>query len=466
MAKAGTTVAPDSPADITQEVPLGDTGEIPSEGDLPPEVRSFWRRRRGVIIAVVVVLLAGAGGLVYWLTSGSSTPTGLVVTTTTVPVTTGTIQQTVASSGTIEPASQASLNFAVSGTVTAVNVKAGQSVTAGQVLATVDTTALSEEVSAAQAQLAAANARLASDEASSAVTTQIDSDQAAVTSAESTLSNAQTALNDAALTSTIAGTVASVDLNVGQQVSGSGSGSGGSGSGGSASSAGSAGNAATANTGSSTGTGSSATSTSGAQIVVVGTDSYIVNTTVDDTEIGQISDGDQADIVPTGSTTTVYGTVASVSLIGSESSNVTTFPVVIDVTGDPTGLYAGSTADVSIIVKQLNDVTEVPTQAISYNNGQATVTQVVNGSHVVKTVTVGAAASGETQITSGVEVGDLILERTISFRGGAGGTTGGGLFGGGGAARGRFGGGGGFTGGGGFGGGGGFTGGGGLGGTG
>ena len=68
-------------------------------------------------------------------------------------MTTGTIQQTVASSGTIEPASQANLNFAVSGTVTAVDVKAGQTVTAGQVLATVDTTALSEDVSAAQAQL-------------------------------------------------------------------------------------------------------------------------------------------------------------------------------------------------------------------------------------------------------------------------------------------------------------------------
>ena len=52
----------------------------------------------------------------------------------TVPVTTGTIQQTVASSGTIEPASQANLNFAVSGTVTAVDVKAGQTVTAGQIV--------------------------------------------------------------------------------------------------------------------------------------------------------------------------------------------------------------------------------------------------------------------------------------------------------------------------------------------
>ncbi len=72
--------------------------------------------------------------------------------------------------------------------------------------------------------------------------------------------------------------------------------------------------------------------------------------------------------------------MGSISLIGSQSSDVTTFPVVIDVTGNPTGLYAGATADVSIIVKQLNDVTEVPTGAISYGtNGQATVTKVVNG---------------------------------------------------------------------------------------
>jgi len=419
-------VAADSPIDVTGELLLGD------EGALPPEQRSRWRRHRAAIISVVVVVLAAAGGLAYWSTSGSSTPTGLVVTTSVVPVTIGTIQQTVTSSGTIEPASEANLNFAVTGTVTAVNVKAGQTVTSGQVLATVDTTALSEQVSAAEAQLASANARLAADQASAASTTQIDSDQAAVTSAESSLSNAQTALSDASLTSSISGTVASVNLTVGQQVTGSGSGAGASATGSSA-------------TGSSaTGSGTGSTS---AQIVVIGTNSYIVNTTVDDTEIGQITDGDQANIVPTGSSTTDYGTVASISLIGSQTSNVTTFPVVIDVTGNPAGLFAGSTAAVSIIVKQLNNVTEVPTAAISYNSsGQATVTQVVNGAHVVKSVTVGAAQSGETQITSGVTAGDKVVEQVISFRGTPGGT-GGGLFGG---TGGRFGGTGGRFGGGGF----------------
>ena len=136
--------------DLTEELPLDDENVLAAE---PPSV---WRRYRWPIVGVVVVLIAGAVGLTLWLTSGSTPATGLTVTTATVSATTGTIQQTVASSGTLEPASQASLNFAVSGTVTGVNVKAGQTVTAGQVLATVDTTALSEEVTAAQAQLTAA----------------------------------------------------------------------------------------------------------------------------------------------------------------------------------------------------------------------------------------------------------------------------------------------------------------------
>jgi membrane fusion protein, macrolide-specific efflux system len=441
MARTEATVVSDSRVDETQELALSD------ENELVLEERAFWRRHRVAIVTLVVVVLAGAGGLAYWLTSGSSTPTGLVVSTQVASATTGTIQQTVASSGTIEPASQASLNFAVSGTVNFVWVKAGQTVTAGQVLASVDTTALSDDVNAAQAQLDSADARLAADQAANASATTIDTDEASVTSAESSLSNAQTNLNDASLTSSIAGTVASVDLTVGQQVTGTGSsGTGSTGTGGTGTGTGTGGTASST----ASSTAASDTASSSGQIVVVGTNSYIVNTTVDDTQIGQIADGDQADIVPSGSTTTDYGTVASVSLIGSQTSSVTTFPVVIDVTGDPSGLYAGSTADVSIIVKQLNDVTEVPTAAISYNSsGQATVTEVVNGAHVVKPVTVGAAETGETQITSGVTAGDKVLEQVVKFQAGAGGPSGG-LFG---RTGGRLGGTGGF---GGFGGGGGF----------
>lgn len=399
------------------EHPIDDTGEIPLVGEEEASpVNSRRRRRKFVLIGTAVIVVLGAAtGLSLWLTSGSST-TGLVITTEVAKVTTGTIKQTVATSGTLEPATQASLNFAVSGTVTAVEVKAGQKVSDGQVLATVGTTALQADVDSAQAQLDSAQARLSSDESSSAATTQIDSDEASVTSAESSLTSAKTSLADASLTSTISGTVASVSLTVGEQVTGSGGGSSASGS--SAPSGSVASSAAS--------TSSSSSSTSG--ITVIGTDSYIVNTTVDDTQIGQISDGDQATITPTGSTTVSYGTVASIGLIATESSDVATFPVVVDVTGDPSGLYAGSTAEVSIIVKQLNNVVEVPTAAISYSTGgQATVTQVKGGKHVTTSVNVGQAESGETQVTSGLVSGDSVLERVVKFTGVPGATRSGGL---------------------------------------
>jgi macrolide-specific efflux system membrane fusion protein len=180
--------------------------------------------------------------------------------------------------------------------------------------------------------------------------------------------------------------------------------------------------------------------------VVISTESFIVNTTVDDTEIGQIQQGDQATITPTGATTLDFGTVASIGLIATESSDVATFPVVIDVTGDPTGLFAGSTADVSIIVKQLNNVVEVPTAAITYStNGQATLTEVESGKHVSRPVTVGQAAAGETQIISGISAGDSVVERVVKFTGVPGGTRTGGLGGAGGFTRGGGFGGGGFT---------------------
>ena len=425
--------------ELTQELPLD------LEGD-PTAPDGRRRKRKVLLIGTAVILLAGlATGLTLAFTGGSSA-TGVVISSETVKVTTGTIKQTVATSGTLEPATEADLNFGVSGTVTGVDVAAGQVVTAGQVLATVGTTALSADVAAAQANLAAAQARLSSDEAAGGSTTQIDSDEASVTSAESSLTTAQTNLADASLTSTISGTVASVSLTVGQAVTGTGTGGGGNGTGGS--------NAAAAAS-------AATTSSSSGQVVVIGTESYIVNTTVDDTEIGQVAVGDQATVTPTGATTVDYGTVASIGLIATESSDVATFPVVIDVTGDPAGLYAGSTADVSIIVKQLNDVVEVPTAALTYTtSGQATVTEVKGGKDVSVDVTVGQAALGETQITSGVSAGDSIVERVIKFTGGAGRTGGAGITGGftRGGAGGFGGGGGGFGGGGtgGFGGGGGF----------
>ena len=288
MAKAGAVEGPETPVDLTEELPLDDENVLAARAAVrlaPLPVahhrcrrRARRRRRRPDPVADVGLVDARPGSS---------------VTTVTVPVTTGTIQQTVASSGTIEPASQANLNFAVSGTVTAVNVKAGQTVTAGQVLATVDTTALSEDVTRPRRSCRRPRTGWPATRRRAPPTSTIDSDEASVTSAESSLSTAQTNLNDASLTSTIAGTVASVDLTVGQQVTGTGTAAGRT-----------AGSGAAAPARAPTARHRQHRHRVGivsGQIVVIGTDSYIVNTTVDDTQIGQIADGDQATSRPTGS---------------------------------------------------------------------------------------------------------------------------------------------------------------------
>jgi membrane fusion protein, macrolide-specific efflux system len=377
-----------------------------------PRPRRGWRHfttKRIVIASLVVVAVAGAAVGTWLATSGGGTSSAIQVTTQAVTVSTGTLRQTVATSGTIEPAQQANLNFAVPGQVTAVNAAVGQTVTAGETLATVNPTALQDEVAAAQAQLSADQAKLSTDQADSAAASTLDADQASVTSAQTQVTTDQTNLANANLTSTIAGTVASVNLTVGQQVSSGSSSSGNNANSGSSNTNGSGSSGSSANSGS-----SSASSSSNAQIVVVSPNTFSVATTVDDTEVGQIQVGDQAVIVPTGSTTQVYGTVSSVGLIASSgSSGVAAFPVDIAVTGTPSGLYAGATATVSIVVKVISNAVEVPTAAISYTTGQPTVTKLVSGQDVTQAVTTGAAASGETQIMSGLTPGQKVLERVV-----------------------------------------------------
>ncbi len=173
--------------------------------DAPAPRRRRRPTRNQALVGLAVVLAAAVGVVVTLVATsgGSASSSPLSVTTQRVTVSTGTMRQTVAASGTIQPAEQADLQFGVSGQVTAVDVAAGQKVTAGQVLAKVDPTALQDEVNAAQATLSSDQARLSTDQADAATASQIDSDQAAVTSATSQLSSAQTNLADANLTSTI-----------------------------------------------------------------------------------------------------------------------------------------------------------------------------------------------------------------------------------------------------------------------
>jgi len=361
--------------------------------------------RRRVIIIVAAVVVATGGGVAW----AATRPTADASTTSFATATTATLKQTVSSSGTIQPAQQQNLNFAVSGQVTGVTATVGQQVTVGQALATVNSAALAANVAEAQATVSTDQARLSSDQTAGASSAQIAADQAAVTAAQNSLANAQNALGEATLTSPIDGTVASVNLTVGQQVSGgstSSSSGGSSGGGGQGGGAGGGGQGGGASTGSS---GSSSASSSSAQVVVISTNTYVVNASVDDTEVGLVKNGEQATITANGSTQPVYGTVTSVAMLASSSSTVPSYPVSIAVTGTPTGLHPGASATVAITVKQVTDAVVVPTAAIHYENGNAVVYQMDAGKQVSKQVSTGMTSGGQTQITEGLSDGDQVV---------------------------------------------------------
>ncbi|HET6500133.1 MAG TPA: HlyD family efflux transporter periplasmic adaptor subunit [Amycolatopsis sp.] len=385
------------------------------------------KKRRLVIVSVAVVIVAAAG-VTTW---AATRPTSSAPTTRLIPASLTTLRQTVSSSGTIEPAQRSDLNFGVAGQVTAVDAVVGQQVTAGQALATVQSASLSATLAQANSTLASAQSKLSSDSSAGASSAQLNADQASITAAQNQVTNAQNSLNEATMTAPITGTVAAVNLTVGQQVSAGGSGSSGS----SASSAGSSSAGGSGSSGGGQGqsgssSASSTSSSSSAQVTVISTNSFIVNASVDDTEIGQIKNGEQATITPDGSTSTIYGTVTSVGVMASGSSSVPSYPITIGVTGTPSGLIAGAGATVSIIVKQLTDVLAVPSTAVHYNGGQAAVTEMNGIQQVSHPVTVGMTSNGMTQILSGVSEGDQVVVAvpagaTAGGRGGTGGAGGG-----------------------------------------
>src|SRR6185312_13547166 len=78
----------------------------------------------------------------------------------TATVSTGTVMTTVSSSGNVTAPNNITINFATSGKLTELDVKAGDQVKQGQLLARVDSTTAKASLDAANAQLASAQAKL------------------------------------------------------------------------------------------------------------------------------------------------------------------------------------------------------------------------------------------------------------------------------------------------------------------
>lgn len=132
----------------------------------------------------------------------------------TTTITRGNITATVSGSGSISAASTVDLAFQTSGVVAEILVDEGDSVSAGQVIAVLDTRDLELQVASAQAALDSANARLAQVTKGNTRPTDLTSAQAQLASAQAQLTSARERL--AALRNPSPSALSSAELRVTQ----------------------------------------------------------------------------------------------------------------------------------------------------------------------------------------------------------------------------------------------------------
>ena len=371
--------------------------------------------------------------------SASSLPTEQVV-----DVTKANMARTVSAQGTVEAVDSDDLSFSAAGTVTAVNVTAGQSVAAGDVLATLDSPALRQSVADAASHLADAKATLADDTAASASASRLAADRSNVTTAQNALDQANADLAGANLVAPYAAKIVKVGLTVGEKL-------------------GSTGTGGNVPTGSQSGSGNSDNNLGGGDntpssaISLITLNAYKVNLGVDSSDIGSIASGqaaslalstassnsrfganfpgafrfggpinatsDAADAKDTTATTapvasdaaTSTGTVSSVSTVADASSGVASYPVVVTFNDSSGSFNVGATVKVDITISEVKDAIQVPAAAVTTDGKGSSVTvRTASGADETRSVSTGLTSGSMIQITKGLSEGEQVV---ISFTG-------------------------------------------------
>lgn len=381
-------------------------------------------------------LLWSAGGLAV-LAAGSVTAVALAqrsenteAVASTTPVRRGTVTVTVSAAGAAQPLQSRALNFSMAGTVTELDVKAGDAVAAGAVLARIDSTDAAKAVDAAQANVDSAQGAV--DQATkassatacpapaayvvpapSASTSQGPAPSAApsvsgsppatrrpspsaagrspcataggraaggdsLLAAQQQLNNARLALRQAqarlagtVITAPIAGKVLSVSGVLGSQVAAGGS----------------------------------------AFIVLAGTNDVAIRAQFTEAEVAALAVGQPAKItLPNRPGEEFTGTVLQIDPAGTLSNRLVRYAALIVFQTVPDGLLYGQSANVAVITASASDVLYVPATAVTDRQGSTGVVTVrAGGKDERRTVAIGLRGDVDVEIRSGVSEGEEVL---------------------------------------------------------
>lgn len=369
----------------------------------------------GIGLVVVALLIFGAVRLFGSKSSGVTYQTGTV--------TRGTVVSTIDASGTVMTANIVDISTNASGVVKKVYVKDGDKVTAGQKIAdiTLDTSGQQKNAQAwssylsAKNSLASANANYYTQQAAEfsanqkfindAVARNLSTsdptyiqEYATWKAAEAAFNNqtGQVAQTQSALTSSwlsyqataptvvapMAGTVSNVSLVEGMVLSSS----------------------------------NSTTTISNQRVAVINNGSKpILSFNLTEVDVPKVKVGQKATVTLDSLLDKSFtGTVMTVDRIGSTSSNVTSYPIIIQLDTDSESILPNMTANASVIVETKTDVLMVPSTAVKTSGGVSTVQKMVNGKPENVTVEIGISSDSDTEIVSGLSDGDTVVTATIT----------------------------------------------------
>ena len=372
-----------------------------------------------------------------------------------VAVRSGTITVTASASGTVQPIDSRALTFGTSGTVSTLEVKAGDRVTEGETLATLDPAAAQSAVSSAQSALDAANTNLSLAQEQM---TAAPGPTGCVAGAAFGLATPSATAPPPASPSprppaspspqpikSRGPSAAASPTNSGDCGSGSGrSGSGGSGSaGGSHQGTGTdsllraqqavnnarltleqaeAKLAGTTIVAPSAGrvlsvagaVGQTASAGGSGFIVLAGVDSLAVEAQFSEADVAAVAVGQSATVTLADHPGVTYqGEVTEVDPAGTASGQLVRYGVQLEFTKPPSDLLLGQSAVAAVVTASAPNVIYVPNAALSNLTGDtATVTVRAVGGDVTRTVTIGLAGDQGTEITSGLVAGDVVVVPT------------------------------------------------------
>lgn len=260
-------------------------------------------------IAAIVIVIAAVG---LSACSGNAAPTPIP----TVVLGGGSGQQTapagtaggVSASGVVVPEPNASLSFPLTGTVKSVAVKAGDKVTKGQTLVTLDTTVLEAKVQQAQAALDAAQANVRYQIRIGTDQEHLDAANADVAQAQASLDAAKATVAQATLSAPFDGTVALVDTAPAETV------------------------------------------VPGQEVIMIGdlTHFQVETTDLSERDAPLVQVGQKATVTVTALNQDFPGKVVDISRVSSTVGGDVVYKVTIELDSQPKGLLWGMTTDVAI----------------------------------------------------------------------------------------------------------------------